>query len=408
MFCGIDWAENHHDVAVVDDRGRLVAKRRISDDAAGLRLLLEVLTEHGDTADEPIPVAIETSRGLLVACLRATSRPVYAINPLAVSRYRERRTVARAKSDHADAMMLANILRTDAEVHRVLPADSELVQAIAVLARAGQDAAWSRQQVANQLRSLLREYFPAALDAFRGTKAGLTSAEARIVLAAAPTPSLAVKLTTAQLRRLLIKAGRQRNIDAWVGRLHTTFRSEQMRQLPQVEAAFGEQARALLIQLDAACCAAEQLATATEKAFSQHPDAAIVTSFPGVGVLTGARVLAEIGDDRTRFASPRNLRAYAGSAPVTRASGKSLVVMQRKVKNQRLAAAGYVWSFAALTASPEARTHYDRRRAAGDRHPAALRNLFNRFLGQLHHCLSTGQHYDPRRGWPLRINHATA
>jgi hypothetical protein len=119
MFCGIDWAENHHDVAVVDDRGRLVAKRRISDDAAGLRLLLEVLTEHGDTADEPIPVAIETSRGLLVACLRATSRPVYAINPLAVSRYRERRTVARAKSDHADAMMLANILRTDAEVHRV-------------------------------------------------------------------------------------------------------------------------------------------------------------------------------------------------------------------------------------------------------------------------------------------------
>jgi transposase len=119
-------------------------------------------------------------------------------------------------------------------------------------------------------------------------------------------------------------------------------------------------------------------------------------------------VLAEIGDDRTRFASPRNLRAYAGSAPVTRASGKSLVVMQRKVKNQRLAAAGYVWSFAALTASPEARAHYDRRRAAGDRHPAALRNLFNRFLGQLHHCLSTGQHYDPRRGWPLWISHVTA
>ena len=399
MFCGIDWAENHHDIAVVDDRGQLVAKRRISNDASGLRLLLELLTEHGDTAEDPIPVAIETSRGLLVACLRASGRPVYAINPLAVSRYRERHTVARAKSDHADALVLANILRTDMAVHRRLPADTELVQAIAVLARAGQDATWNRMQVANQLRSLLREYFPAALEVFAGTKAGLAGADARTVLAAAPTPALAAKLTKPQLRRLLIKAGRQRNIDTWVDRLHTLFRTEQLRQPPRVEAAFGEQARALVMQLDATCRAVEHLAEATEDAFSQHPDAAILTSFPGIGPVTGARVLAEIGDDRTRFADARSLRAYAGSAPVTRASGKSLVIMHRKVKNQRLAAAGYVWTFAALTASPEARAHYDRRRAHGDGHPAALRNLFNRFLSQLHHCLTTGEHYCPDKAF---------
>src|SRR3954471_15093266 len=90
------------------------------------------------------PVAIETSRGLLVVSVRATGRPMYAINPLAVSRYRERHTVARAKSDHADAVVLANILRTDADVHRLLPSDSELVQSIAVLARGGQDAVWNR------------------------------------------------------------------------------------------------------------------------------------------------------------------------------------------------------------------------------------------------------------------------
>src|SRR6476646_3272776 len=106
-FCGIDWAENHHDIALVDDRGQLVAKRRIDDDAAGFSALVQLLADHGDTADEPIPVAIETGRGLLVACLRSTGRPVYAINPLAVSRYRERHSVARAKSDHADAMVLA-------------------------------------------------------------------------------------------------------------------------------------------------------------------------------------------------------------------------------------------------------------------------------------------------------------
>ena len=138
---------------MVDERGQLVAKRRISDDLTGFRVLVERLAEHGDQAEDPIPVAIETSRGLLVARLRATGRPVYAINPLAVSRYRERRTTTRANSDHADAVVLANILRTDAGAHRRLPAN--------------QDAAWNRQQIANQLRSLRGEYFPAALAAFR-------------------------------------------------------------------------------------------------------------------------------------------------------------------------------------------------------------------------------------------------
>ena len=407
-FCGIDWAENHHDVALVDDRGQLIAKRRIDDDAAGLRELLELLAEHGDTAAEPIPVAIETSRGRLVACLRTTGRPVYAINPLAVSRYRERHTVARAKSDHADATVLANILRTDANAHRPLPADSELAQAIAVLARGGQDATWQRQHVANQLRSLLRQYFPAAIEAFPTAKSGLAGVEARTILAAAPTPALAAKLTKPRLRQLLLKAGRQRNIDVCTDRLHSIFSREQLRQPARVEAAFGEQARALIMQLDAACRAVDHLAEATAEAFAQHPDAAILTSFPGVGALTGARILAEIGDDHSRFADARGLRAYAGSAPVTRASGKSLVVMQRKVKNQRLAAVGYIWAFAALTASPEARAHYDRRRAVGDGHAAALRNLYNRFLSQLHHCLTTGQTYRPEKAFPVPQTPAAA
>jgi len=408
VFCGIDWAEKHHDVAIVDDRGQLVAKRRIGDDAAGLRSLLEMLAEHGDAAENLIPVAIETSRGLLVACLRATGRHVYAINPLAVSRYRERHTVARAKSDHADAVVLANILRTDAGHHRPLPSDTELVRAIAVLARSGQDAAWRRQQLTNQLRSVLREYFPAASEAFKDTKSGLASAEARVILAAAPTPALAAKLTKTRLRRLLIAAGRQRNIDVRVDRLHDLFAAEQLRQPPRMEAAFGEHARALIMQLDAACRAVEHLAQATEAAFTEHPDAEILTSFPGVGILTGARMLAEIGDDRSRFSDARGLRAYAGSAPVTRASGKSIAVMQRRVKNQRLAAVGYVWAFAALTASPPARALYDRRRAIGDGHAAALRNMFNRFLSQLHHCLATGQKFDPERAFPTHHDRVAA
>jgi transposase len=160
IYCGIDWAEKHHDVALIDDTGQLLAKRRITDDMAGYRLLLDLLAEYGDPKDDPIPIAIETSRGLLVAALRQGNRKVFAINPMAAARYRDRHGVSRKKSDPGDALVLANILRTDMPIHRPLPADTDLARAIAVLARAQQDATWNRQQIANQLRSLLREYYP--------------------------------------------------------------------------------------------------------------------------------------------------------------------------------------------------------------------------------------------------------
>jgi transposase len=400
ITCGIDWAENHHDVALVDEAGKLVAKRRIGDDVQGYRQLLKLLADAGDSASEPVPVAVETARGLLISCLRTTGRKVYSINPMAAARYRERHTVARAKSDHADAMVLANILRTDAAAHRPLPADSELARVIAVLARAQQDAAWNRGQLSNQLRSHLKQYFPAALAAFQVKGIGLDSREARAVLAAAPDPAAAARLSAARLASVLRKAGRQRGIEAWVSRLRTIFAGDYLHQLPAVEQAMGRQALALVLQLDAACRAADDLADAAATAFAEHPDAAILSSFPGIGPVTGARVLAEIGDDRTRFRDARGLKSYAGSAPVTIASGKSCVVRNRKVKNQRLAAAGYVWVFGALP-SPQVKDLYDRRRAAGDRHTAAMRNVFNRLLGCLHHCLQTGQAFDPAKAFPL-------
>lgn len=167
-----------------------------------------------------------------------------------------------------------------------------------------------------------------------------------------------------------------------------------------VEEAHGHKTLALVRILDAVCANADDLQTATETAFDQHPDAAILTSFPGLARLSGARVLAEIGDDRTRFADAEGMRAYAGSAPVTRASGKSTTVLARRVKNRRLAAVGYMWAFVALSNSPGARAHYDRRRDHGERHNAAERNLFNRFLGMLHHCLQTGQLYDEQHAFP--------
>ena len=162
----------------------------------------------------------------------------------------------------------------------------------------------------------------------------------------------------------------------------------------------GRQALALLGQLNAACAAAGDLEQAAAESFNLHPDAGIITSFPGLGALTGARVLAEIGDDRSRFQDAKGLKAYAGAAPITRASGKTRSVTHRRIKNNRLAAAGYTWAFSALTASPGARARYDRRKDAGDRHAAAQRNLFGRLLGCLHRCLITGQHYDENIAFP--------
>jgi transposase len=399
VYCGIDWAEQHHDVALVDEAGTLLAKRRISDDAAGYRVLLETLAEHGDTPEDPIPVAIETSHGLLVAALRTGTRRIYAVNPLSAARYRDRHSVSRKKSDPGDALVLANILRTDMHAHRPLPADSDLARAITVLARAQQDAVWHRQQLVNQVRSLLKLFYPAALDAFLGKQYGLARPEARAVLAAAPTPARAAKLSLPQLQAALRRSGRVRSIDTEARRLKEVFRSDYAHQPQAVEDAMGHQLATLIVQLDAACRAVEDLAEAVEESFRKHPDAEILLSFPGLGVQLGARVLAEIGDDRDRFADARALKAYAGSAPITRASGKKKFVGRRFIKNDRLITAGFLWAFSALRNSPGADAHYRRRREAGDWHAQAQRHLFNRLLGQLYHCLQTRQVFDEQHAF---------
>ncbi|MFI6473254.1 IS110 family transposase [Streptomyces sp. NPDC050516] len=404
IYCGIDWAEHTHDVALVNDAGELLAKRHITDDAAGYKILLDLLAEYGDTEETPIPVAIETSRGLLVAVLRQGQRQVFAINPMAAARYRDRHSVSRKKSDPGDALVLANILRTDMHAHRTLPNDSDLGRAIAVLARAQQDATWNRQMMANQLRSLLREYYPAALDAFATWTNGLCRPEARELLKAAPTPTRAAKLSRSQVQAALKRAGRKRGIEAEADRIREVFRADWAHQPPLVEDALGKQMLALLLQLEAACTAASELAKAVEETFPQHPDAEIILSFPGLGVQLGARVLAEIGDDHARFTDARGLKAYAGASPITRASGKKSSITRRRIKNDRLNHAGYLWAFSAPNRSPGAKAHYRRRRDEhGDWHAAALRNLFNRLLGQLYHCIQDHEMFDEQAAFPAQL-----
>jgi transposase len=170
----------------------------------------------------------------------------------------------------------------------------------------------------------------------------------------------------------------------------------------------GKNALALLAGLDTACQMVEDLGQASAELFQQHPDYAIITSFPGLADSTGARVLAEIGDDRARFADARALKAYAGSAPITRASGRSLSVTHRHIKNNRLANAGWMWAFSAASNCEPARQHYRRRREHSDRHAAATRHLFNKLLGQLHHCLQHRQTFDETKAFPPQAWSAAA
>src|SRR6266516_2429145 len=207
VFVGIDWAEAHHDVCLLDEQGKLLGKRRVSEGLEGVRRLHELLAEQ---AEEPEQVVIgsETDRGLLVQTLVAAGYQVYAINPLAVTRYRDRHTTSRAKSDSGDAKLLADLVRTDRRNHRPVAGDSEQAEVIEILARAHQNLIWTRKRHTNQLRSQLREFYPAALAAFDGDLAGM---DAIAILERAPTPYQGRSVSRAQIVSALRKGGRERN-----------------------------------------------------------------------------------------------------------------------------------------------------------------------------------------------------
>lgn len=395
IFVGVDWAEAHHDVCVLDDQGAVLGRRRVNDGVAGVAELHRLVAEHVDEPGE-VAVGIELDRGLLVGALVAAGYEVYAVNPLASARYRERHGVSGAKSDRGDAKVLADLVRTDRHNHRLVAGDSELVEAVKVLARAHQSAIWSRQRQLNRLRSALREYYPAALVAF-GTD--LASSDAVSVLAIAPTPELGRQLSQSKIASALRRGGRQRNIDTRAAEIHTALRSDQLTAPDRLSDAYGVVARsavAVIVSLTQQIAAMEE---ALGEGFDEHPDAKIVRSLPGLGTVLGARVLGEFGDDRTRFANAKCRKNFAGSAPITKASGRSMVTLARHARPRRLADALDQWAFCSLTQSAGARRYYDQLRARDKTHRQALRQVANRWVGILHTCLERNELYDEHLAW---------
>ncbi len=397
IFVGDDWAEAHHDVCVMDEAGERLASRRLAEGLEGIGGFHELVASHVDDPAEVV-VGIETDRGLWVQALVAAGYQVYAVNPLAVSRYRDRHGVSGAKSDAGDAKVLADLVRTDRHNHRPVAGDSDLAEGIKVLARAHQNLIWVRNRHTNMWRSALREYYPAALQAFDD----LHHPDALAVLGRAPAPAAGRSLTHSQIKAALRRGGRQRNLDRRTETIQTALRTGQLQAPATVVEAFAATTRAAVGIIGELNTQIAGLQAELGAHFEQHPDADIIGSLPGLGVILGARVLGEFGDDPNRYADVKSRRNYAGTSPITRASGKKRTVLARHIRNRRLYDAIDQWAFCSITPSPGCRDFYDQHRAKGAGHHQALRALGNRLVGILHGCLTHGVLYDEHIAWAHR------
>ena len=367
IFVGIDWSETHYDVCVLDVDGGVLTKGRVPEGVEGLARLHEMLAAH---AEEPsdVVIGIELDRGLLVGALVATGYAVHAVNPLSVDRYRDRHRTSGAKSDPGDARVLADLVRTDRHLHRQVAGDTDLAEAVKVLARAHQSLIWSRQREVNRLRSALREFYPAALQAF-GTD--LASSDALAVLGAAPTPAAGRSMSTSRIAAALRRGGRTRRANERAEVITAALRSSQLEPLAVLSEAYGALVRSTVRVVAEMTVQIEALARGLQSRFEVHPDAEILRSLPGLGLVLGARVLAEFGDDPTRYADPKARKNYAGTSPITRASGRSRVALARFARNRRLADALEMWAFCSISGSPGARRYYDTLRTRGHGHPVS-------------------------------------
>jgi transposase len=402
LFVGNDWSEDHHDIEVQNEAGRVLAKARLPEGVSGIDGLHTIIAEHtaDDAVDLDVVVGIETERGPWVQALVASGYRVHAINPLQVARYRESHSISGAKSDTADAHILADMVRIEGHRLRAVAGDSEQAAAVKVVARAHKNLIWERTRHTLRLRHMLREFYPAALQAF----SDLTAADALELLAKAPDPGSAARLTITQITAALRHA-RRREVAAKAAKIHSALRSRQLRQPEAVTAAYAATVRsqvAILVTLNAQIEAMEEQ---LETHFGQHPDAEIYLSQPGLGNILGARVLAEFGDDPSRYHDGRSRKNYAGTSPITRQSGKTKLVAARHVHNDRLLDAVGRQALAALSTSPGARVYYQQLRDRRVGHQAALRQLGNRLVGILHGCLKTHTHYDEATAWSHRNQH---
>lgn len=388
FFAGIDWGGEHHQLCVVDGKGSRRTELRVTHDVSGLSALNAELSRFG----EGVPVAIERSEGLLVEHLQATGHCLFPISPRIAARARERYKVAAVKDDRFDAFVLADTLRFEHDRWRPLPMPSPLLAEIKALTRDRDRLLETQQAVESQLRMILEAYHPAPVHLFSSVDRQITLS----FILDYPTPATASRIKTARMDGFLTRhhyTGRQ------AGQVLTErMRTNLLSGAPGTVAgkSFSAQSYARLLQLlntqlaeydDAIACAV-----------AEHPDAGIFASFPGIGPVLTAVLLAEIGEDRSRYPTDAVLLAEAGLAPITRASGRSRTVRFRYAANARLREAAMWWAFNSMKQSPWAAAAFKQaREQRGQRYHRALRGLAARWTRVLWRCWQDNTPYDPTK-----------
>jgi transposase len=387
VFVGLDWGEQHHQVHALGTDGRTRLELRVGHDRAGLDRLREALTTLGDPAS--VGVAIERREGLLVEHLLAWGHPVYPVNPKVAARAREGYRAAPVKSDALDALSLADLLRRQAASWRPLRRPSETLAELQALVRDREGFVIEHRRVQHRLRATLLTYYPALPHLFSSLDRAITLAFLRRF----PTPEAAAGLTVARLTRFLRREG-------YTGRTDPAVLPSRLRAHPATPSSGTDRARArtalaLADLLEELGGTIGRYDAAIAELVARHPDAAVFGSFPGTGPVTVATLIAEVGEDRSRFPSSDSLLAEAGLAPVTRQSGGSRRVSFRYAANHHLRATWQQWMLTAIRISPWTRDAYDAARARGQSHSRAVRSVAARWCRILWRCWRDGVPYDP-------------
>ena len=347
IFVGDDWAEDHHDIYVMDADGARLASRRLPEGLPGIGGFHELVAAH---AEEPsqVVIGIETDRGLWVGALSAAGYRVYAVNPLAVAHYRDRHHVSGAKSDAGDAKLLADLVRTDRHNHRPIAGDSAEAEAIKVLARGASEPDLDPHPTHQRAAQRAARVLPGRAGGLRGPRPRRRLG----VLGRAPTPEQGAHLSLTAIQSALKRGGRQRNIAARAREIQAALGTEQLAAPATVTAAFAATTRAAVGIIAELNRQIGELEASLAAHFETHPDADIYLSQPGLGVVLGARVLGEFGDDPNRYTDAKSRKNYAGTSPLTVASGKKRAVLARHVRNRRLYDAIDQWAFCGPVGQP--------------------------------------------------------
>ena len=384
MFIGLDWGNSHHQLCILDAAGRMVHQGKFAHDIAGARGLTERLHRHGPVQG----IAIERSEGLLVETLQQQGHRLFCVSPKMSARARERYRLAPSKSDAFDAFVLADSLRHEHRHWRPLAAPSSLLAELRALTRDRERLIWNQRDVENQLRTIVLTFHPGVLHLFSSLDRDITLAFLRDY----PTPAHAGRVGVARMAAFCARHG-------YSGRTRPELLVERLR-ANLLSASAGTTAgkaftAALFVeQLELLNTQVRAITKRIRERLAEHPDAAIFLSFPGMGEVTAAIMLAEMGEDRARFPTAGVLLAETGTAPVTRSSGRSRTVKFRYAANKRMRHAIDWWAFVAVRENDWAHEAYWQARARGQLHNRAVRGVGARWTRILWRCWTDHTIYD--------------